>query len=195
MQGGQVVVGRGAGAYRVVGVGAGGDLEHQGGVLYRAGQPAHCIQRPAYGDNAAAGYAPVGGLEADDAVVGGGAQDGADGLGSQGHGADAGGDGYGGAAAGAAGGVVRVPGVKRGGWVKAGKFGGDGFAHHNGAGLFQPGQDGGVIVGDEVGVDLRAGGRRNAGGIENVLDADGYAVEGAGLGQRVEFALALPGVG
>ena len=141
------------------------------------------------------GYPSVGRFEADDAVVGSGAQDGADGLGAQGDGADAGGDGYGGAAAGTAGRVGRVPGVEGGGGVKAGKFGGDGFAHHNGAGVFQAGQNGGVIVGDEIGVDLGAGGGGNAGGIENVFDADGYAVEGAGLGQGIEFALALLGVG
>ena len=42
----------------------GDDGKHEGGVFHCAGQRAHLIERGTVGDDAVAGYAPVGGFEA-----------------------------------------------------------------------------------------------------------------------------------
>ena len=62
------------------------------------------------------------------------------------------------------------------------------LAEEDGAGIAQPGPDGGVVVGDEVGQDLGAGRRGDPGRVEEVLQPDGDA------GQRAERPAGRPGL-
>ena len=189
IQGPNVVGGGNVGAAGVAGVVAREMLEHDGGVFHGVDHGADGVQGPGKGEDAENADAPEGGLEADDAVVGGGAEDGAAGLGSHCAWAHAGGDGDGGAAAGTAGGVGGPPRIEGGRRVAGSELGGDGLAEDDCASLSQTGYGRGVVVGDEVGEDFGAGGGLQTGGIVDVLHAQGDAVEGGSGAGLFEFAV------
>ena len=130
------------------------------------------------GEYAVATDPAQGWLQSHDAVVGCRAQDGAAGLGADGQGRHPGGHGGAGAAAGASGGVTGVPGVVGRGGLEHGELGGDGLAQDDCACLLQPGDGGAVEAGDVAGPTPGAHFRRQPVGAIDVLDADGYAVEG-----------------
>ena len=137
----------------------------------------------------------IGGLQANDAIVGRRTQHRADGLGAQSDGAHSRGDGDGRTAAGTTRSVGRVPRIQGGRGVETGEFGGHRLAHHYCSGLLQTGQYGGVLVGHEVGVYPRAGRGRDSSRVEDVLDPHRDAVERARIGHGIQLALALLGVG
>ena len=154
----------------------------------------------AEGDDAVPADSTVGGLEADDAVEGGRAADGAAGVGAVGCGAEASSNGGSGAATGAASVVGEIPGIVGG--VKEGGLGAAGgkFAHGeltevNGAGLAQAGSDGGVDFGESLFVDLRLGGGSDTFDIKEVFVGDGDAVEGAAVSAMKNFGLGDAGFG
>ena len=89
----------------------------------------------------------------------------------------------------------RVPRIQGGRWIETGELGGHRLAHHDSASLLQAGQDGCVVFRHKIGVHPGAGGCGDSGGVEDVLDPDGDTVQRPGIGQRVEFALTLFGVG
>ena len=74
-----------------------------------------------------------------------------------------------------------LTGVGRWAGVTGGELGGDGFAEDYGAGGFCPRHGGGVGFGLVVGPDGGAVLAGHVGGVEDVLDADGDALEGAFL--------------
>lgn len=112
----------------------GDDGKHEGGVFHGAGQRAHLIERGTVGDDAVAGYAPVGGFEAHAAAQGCGLADGAAGVRAEGGVALVRGDAGGRAAAGASGDAFWIAGVA--GRAEGGVFRGGAMA--NSSMLFLP---------------------------------------------------------
>ncbi len=103
------------------------------------------------------------------------------------------------AAAGAAGRAVgrpRVPGRANVGVDDAvGEFEQVGFAHQHGPGRGEAVDEGGVARGHVVGQDAAAAGRTHAGGVDQVLERDGNAVEQAAIQAPTQFIGGAPGGG
>ena len=171
----------------------GENAEDDGGVLDRAGEPAHGIERPRDGHDPVAAHESEGGLDADDAVVCGGAQDGAGGLGAEGHREHPRGGAGGRAAAGSAGRAVGVPRVLRRGRLEHGELGRDRLSEHDASRLFEQRHGGRVVLRHEAFVDLGAPGRLDALGVEDVLDPERDAVQRPGWTTVGQLACALGG--
>ena len=154
------------------------NAEDDSGVLDRACEPAHGIERPRDGHDAVAADESEGGLDADDARVCGGAQDGSGGLRSEGHREHPRGGTGGGTTAGTAGSAVEVPWVLRGRGLEHGELSCDGLSEHNTTRLLEQGHGGGVVVRNEAFVDLGAPRRCDALSVVDVLGAEGDAVQG-----------------
>jgi hypothetical protein len=74
--------------------------------------------------------------------------------------------------------ALRVPRVARAARLARGKFGGDGLAEDDGAGLAQRRNGGAVAVGAPAGVERRAHLGRHVDRFDNVLDAERHAIDG-----------------
>ena len=176
---------------------AGDGLQHERGVLDGLGERADLVERRGEGDQAVAGDAAVGGLQADHAAVGRGLADRAAGVRAERGDGGAVGHGGGGSAGGTAGdafGIMRVA-----GGLERGVFGGR--AHRelvlvhppegNGPGGAELADDGGVVGRAVVfRQKLRAAGAGLAEHVDVVLDGDRDAAERqreigrCGFGQR-----------
>lgn len=164
----------------------GDDGKHEGGVFHGAGQRAHLIERGTVGDDAVAGYAPVGGFEAHAAAQGCGLADGAAGVRAEGGVTLVRGDAGGRAAAGASGDAFWIAGVA--GRAEGGVFRGGAhgelvhvvLADDDRPGCLQAFDHEGVIKRIEAAEDFGTGCGARALGDDGVLDRDGYAPEGLG---------------
>ena len=164
----------------------GDDGKHKGGVFHGAGQRADLIERGTVGDDAVAGYAPVGGFEAHAAAQGCGLADGAAGVRAEGGVALVRGDAGGRAAAGASGDAFWIAGVA--GRAEGGVFRGGAhselvhvvLADDDRPGFLQAFDHKGVIKRIEAAEDFGAGRGARALGDDGVLDRDGHAPEGLG---------------
>ena len=161
---------------------AGHDPEHQRGVLHRAREGADVVQRVSQGHDAVERDEAVRPLETDDAVVGRGSQDGADGLRAERHRHRARrhrGRGAGRRPAGRVGGVPRI---RRRGRIAVGELCRVRLAEHDGAGRAQPRHARRVARGPRVRKRARARRRRHAGDVDDVLHADRHPVQRAERG-------------
>ena len=139
----------------------------------------------------------IGGFVADDAAIGGGAADAAAGAGPHRAEDEAGGDGCAGAAGGAAGGVVEIPGIMDFAVdfvvVAAGEFEAVVLADKDAAGVVEVGYGGAVGVGDVVFEDLGAVGGADTGGVVDIFDGVGDAVEVAAAVACGDFGFGAAG--
>jgi hypothetical protein len=197
-------VGVEAGAVVDGAVGHGG--EEEGGVADGAGHGPGAVLGVGDRDDAALGDEADGGLEADEAVDGGGAEDAAVGLGADADEGEAGRDRGAGAGARAAGVVVEGVGVAGeaaaaapaggGAWgAEVGPLAEVGLAEDDDAGLAQVGDEGGVDERAVIGEGEGAGGGDEAADVDVVLDHDRDAVEGAADVACGAFAVEAGGVG
>ena len=136
-------------------------------------------------DAGVAGHTALGGFDAVEAAEASGDANGAAAVAAGGKGAEECGSGCRCAAAGAARGVVGIPGVATMvaeavfAHADEGELGGIGLSKDDGARIFHPFDDGGVLVGYAVFEQEGAGGSGDALGHLGVFDGDGEAVERA----------------
>ena len=168
---------------------AGEDAEQEFEILGGAGDRSHDVDVGLGGaaqlvvEIASAGDDAVAGLVAEDAAEGGGEADGAADVGADLERGEPGRDGGSGAPGRAAGHAILVPGIDRGAkdFVErlgvARPTGEIGFAHDNGAGLFDRRHGRGVALRDVIRQLGRPAGRAHALGFERVLDRDGQTVQ------------------
>ena len=175
----KVVVSGNVGAVRVVRIMHGEHTQQQRDVLDAPHEHADVVERGCHRHDAEARDPSERGLEANDPVVRGGAQHGADGLGAERPRHHARGDRDAGAGAGAAGRVLDVPGVEAGRRVAVGELSGVQLAEQHCARVSHEGYGRGVGVGHALGPYLRAGRRADARCVEDVLRAVGDTRERA----------------
>ena len=153
-----------------------GRQEH-GAVVHAPRQDAGVIEAPGQRKHATLADAAVGWLEADDTVVGGGAQHRAGGLAAERDRDRARRHARRRATARAAGRPLRGPRVARRRRIGEGELRGDHLAQHDPAGAFESGDGFGVGARDAIGVGREASRGAQPGRVEDVFDAEGDAVQ------------------
>ena len=179
---------------------AGQRLERHGGVCDGAGQGADMVAVEGGGNQSALADPAEGGLDADDAAVGGGCPHGAADVGPEGGEGDARCDVCRGPATGARRDVVRIPGVAHCPEVRVVRRAPGGqlvhvlLAENDRSGLPVLLHRKGVLGRDVVREDQGAGGAGDTGEGDVVLDANGDAVEGAAVVATADGLLAPSGL-